>query len=41
MASADVSHEKGTATLTLTKDVPESVIKATIEEQGYGFVSLD
>lgn len=41
VASADVSHENGTATLTLTKDVPESVIKAAIEEQGYGFVSLD
>ena len=40
VSSAEASHEKGTATLTLTKDVPESVIKNVIEEQGYGFVSL-
>ena len=36
--SAVTSHEKGTAILTLSKDVPDGVIKAAVEEQGYEFV---
>ncbi|MBP5208510.1 MAG: heavy metal translocating P-type ATPase, partial [Clostridia bacterium] len=36
--SAVTSYEKGTASLTLSKDVPDDVIKAAVEEQGYEFV---
>lgn len=38
--SAVVSHEKGTAELTLSKDVDEAVIKQTIDDKGYKFVSI-
>ena len=33
--SAEVSHEKGTAVLTLLSDVPDEKLKAAVEEQGY------
>ena len=33
--SAVVSHEKGTAVLTLSKDVSFDILKKTVEEQGY------
>lgn len=33
--SADVSHESGTATLTLTSPVDDAVLKKTIEDAGY------
>lgn len=39
--SADVSHEKDTAVLTLTKDVAEEVIKKTIEEKDYKFIGIE
>ena len=35
VSSADVSHEKGTAVVTLEKDVSDSVLKSAVEEQGY------
>ncbi len=36
--SAVVSHEKGTAELTLSKDVSFDILKKTVEEQGYTVV---
>lgn len=35
VSSADVSHEKGTAVVTLEKDVSDTVLKSAVEEQGY------
>lgn len=35
VSSADVSHEKGTAVVTLEKDVSDAVLKSAVEEQGY------
>ncbi len=38
--SAEVSHESGTAVLTLTHEVDDSIIKKTIEDKDYTFVSI-
>ncbi len=38
--SAEVSHESGTAELTLTHEVDDSIIKKTIEDKDYTFVSI-
>ncbi len=35
VAAADVSHESGTAVVTLMKDVPIDTLKTTVEQQGY------
>ncbi len=35
VSSADVSHEKGTAVVTLEKDVSDAILKSAVEEQGY------
>ena len=35
VVSADVSHEEGTAEITLSGDVPGSVLKAAVEDEGY------
>ncbi len=35
VAAADVSHESGTAVVTLTKDVPVDTLKSAVEQQGY------
>ena len=32
---ADVSHEKGTAVITLNSEISGDVIKKAVEEQGY------
>ena len=40
IASAEVSHEKGTAVITLTKDVPEEEIKNAIEAEDYTYVGI-
>ena len=39
--TAEVSHEKGTAVITLAKDVPNEVLKKAVEEQDYTVVSID
>ena len=39
--SADVSHEKGSAVITFKKDVKDSVIKKTIEDNGYKVTLID
>ena len=33
--SAEVSHKKGTAVLTLTAEVSDELLKKTVEDQGY------
>ena len=35
VAVAEVSHESGTAVVTLTKDVSVDTLNATVEQQGY------
>ncbi len=39
--SAEVSHESGTAVLTLSKDVEDSLIQKTIEDKDYTFVGIE
>lgn len=39
--SADVSHEEGTAKLTLNGDVDKEVLKSAVEEQGYEVVLVE
>lgn len=35
VASAEVSHKKGTAVVTLSKAVDEAVLKKAVEDAGY------
>ncbi len=37
---AVVSHEKGTAVITESHEVPEAEIRKAVEDAGYEFVSL-
>ena len=37
---AEVSHEKGTAVVTLTAEVSNDVLKKTVEDQGYNVISI-
>ena len=39
VASADVSHEKGTAAVTLNSDISDDKLKETVEAQGYSVTS--
>jgi len=39
--NADVSHEKGTAEVSLSADVTAEEIKAAVDEAGYTFVRID
>lgn len=41
ITSAEVSHEKGTAVIEETKDVPASEIEKAVKDAGYQFVSVD
>ena len=41
VTSAEVSHEKGTAIVTLANDVPNDVLKKAVEEQDYTVMSID
>ncbi len=38
--SAEVSHETGTAVVTLTADIANDTLKATVEEQGYDVTDI-
>ena len=38
--SAEVSHEKGSAVVTLTAEVSNDVLKKTVEDQGYNVISI-
>lgn len=40
VASADVSHEKGTAVVTLEKDIANDTLKTAVEDQGYKVISV-
>ena len=39
VSEAVVSHEAGTATVTLTADVADEVLKKAVEDQGYQVLS--
>lgn len=41
VASAEVSHEKGTAVVTLEKEIEESVLKEAVEAQDYKVISIE
>ena len=38
--AAEVSHEKGTAVVTLAKEVEDEVLKKTVEEKEYQVISI-
>ena len=40
VVEAEVSHEKGTAIVTLSKDVDNSVLKSAIEAQDYPVIDI-
>ena len=40
VSQAEVSHEKGTAVITLTAEVSNDVLKKTVEDQGYNVISI-
>jgi len=40
VSAADVSHEKGTAVVTLSADVSNDVLTKTVEDQGYKVISI-
>ena len=41
VASADVSHEKGTAVVTMTQDVPDDVLKQAVEAKDYTVLAVE
>ena len=40
VSQTEVSHEKGTAVVTLTAEVSNDVLKKTVEDQGYNVISI-
>ena len=40
VSQTEVSHEKGTAVVTLTAEVSNEVLKKTVEDQGYNVISI-
>ena len=40
VSQAEVSHEKGTAVVTLSADVSNDVLTKTVEDQGYNVISI-
>ncbi len=40
VSATDVSHEKGTAVVTLVKDVPDDMLKKAVEDKDYKVVSV-
>lgn len=41
VTEADVSHEKGRAVVTLSKDVADDVLSKTVTDQGYKVLSVE
>lgn len=41
VTEAVVSHEKGTAVVTLNADISDEILKKTVEEQDYKVVSIE
>lgn len=39
--AAEVSHEKGTAVVTLTKEVSDDVLKSAVEAKDYTVTSIE
>ena len=40
VASAEVSHEKGTAVVTLEKEIADDILKKTVEDKDYEVVEI-
>ncbi|MBR6951241.1 MAG: heavy-metal-associated domain-containing protein [Oscillospiraceae bacterium] len=40
VASAEASHEAGTATVVLSADVPAEALKAAVEAEGYAVTDI-
>ena len=40
VSQAEVSHEAGTAVVTMTQDVADEVLKKAVEDQDYKVVSI-
>lgn len=41
VVNAEVSHKNGTAKIELSKDVDNKIIKDTVEEKDYKFISVE
>ena len=41
VTGADVSHEKGTALITLSKEVEDQILKEAVEQKGYQVISVE
>ena len=41
ITGADVSHETGSAVIEMSEEVGEDVIRKTVEDKGYVFVSME
>lgn len=41
MDRAEVSHETGTAVLTLSKEVADADVRKAVEDKDYKFVSIE
>ena len=41
VATADVSHETGTAVVTLSVPIEDAVLKAAVEAQGYTVTAME
>ena len=41
MAPAAVSHEKGTAVVTLTGDVSDDTLRKAVEDKGYDVTGIE
>ena len=41
VSCADVSHEKGTAVVTLTGDVSNDALKKAVEDKGYDVTGIE
>ena len=40
MSEAKVSHEKGTAVITLSEEVPEETVRKAVEDQDYKVLEI-
>ena len=38
--AAEVSHESGTAVVTVTSEISDDILKKTVEDKGYKVVSI-
>ena len=40
VTDAEVSHQKGEAVITLSKDIPDALLKKAIEDEGYSLKDI-